>query len=141
MVAGGATAPPHPPLSPLERFALSVVIMDGGSGGAPVPPHPPRAPLERFALSVVILDGGSGGAPAPPHPPRAPLGRFALSVVMMNGVDFLNPEVQKPLTSNFEPNRSNFFFGWVGGGILLTTILKINPKVNPNINPKINPNS
>ena len=27
-----------------------------------------------------------------------------------NGVDFLNPEVQKPLTSIFEPNRSNFFF-------------------------------
>ena len=33
-----------------------------------------------------------------------------LKKIRPNGVDFLNPEVQKPLTSIFEPNRSNFFF-------------------------------
>ena len=33
-----------------------------------------------------------------------------------------------------------FLFGWVGGGIFLTTILKINPKIDPKINPNINPN-
>ena len=34
-----------------------------------------------------------------------------LKKIRPNGVDFLNPEVQKTLTSNFEPNRSNFFLG------------------------------
>ena len=41
--------------------------MDDGSGGAPAPPHTPSAPLERFAFSVVIMDGGSRGATAPTH--------------------------------------------------------------------------
>ena len=31
--------------------------------------RPRRAPLERFALSVVIMDDGVGVAPAPPNPP------------------------------------------------------------------------
>ena len=41
----------------LEKYYCknNVVIMVDGSRGAPAPPHPPRAPLERFALSVVIM--------------------------------------------------------------------------------------
>ena len=57
----------------------------------------PRAPLERFGLSVVIMDDGSGGAPAPPHHPprllglrpRAPLERFAFR--SLNHHQFVEP--------------------------------------------------
>ena len=35
--------------------------------------------------------------------------KIFLKKIRPNGVHILNPEVQKPLTSNFEPNRSNFF--------------------------------
>ena len=37
--------------------------------GGRCPPEPLPAPLERFALSVVIIDNGVGGAPAPRTPP------------------------------------------------------------------------
>ena len=84
--SGGASAPPHPPRAPLERFAIwspnlnnnkiTIIIINGNDnnrimlgGGAPAPPAPPRAPLERFALSVVIMDDGGGGALPPRTPP------------------------------------------------------------------------
>ena len=35
---------------------------------------------------------------------------FFVKQIRPNGVDFLNPEVEKPLTPIFEPNRNKKFF-------------------------------
>ena len=53
----------------------------------------------RFNFRVDFENGGK----------ENPRKEFFLKKNRPNGMDFLNPEVQKPLTSNFEPNRSNFF--------------------------------
>ena len=85
----------------------------GCVAGAAAPPNPPRAPLERFALSVVIMDDDVdfridfmvnlrvnfkiGGKEIP---------KKKLEEIRPNGVDFLNLQVEKRLVPNFRPNRS-----------------------------------